>query len=325
MRIGCVITAKNEEDMITQNIHYHRFLGVTDFFVFLDHSTDRTKNLLRDIPDLHIFENPAYAELLPYNLNKPELDLDLIRRQFPEHNGVRQVLHANMALELCRVERIDWLINLDPDELICLNTDRVEKDSLKDFFASLDKNVGAVIFRNVEVLPTRMEPHYVFEDRLFKKEQPDENMTGMPKTELFNPYTGARIPAGWFWGHTSGKLAARVLPDSYFALLTHLFHTPGEIKSVDYLLHYNILSYRQFLNKYRNFQDFPKFTSLGRPVRPLRTLLVELVNDGHFADDYLADYYRKHILYSSEEIEIIRKEHPSALIEINSVSNFFGS
>jgi hypothetical protein len=323
MRIGCIFTVKNEEDLITQNINYHRFMGATDFFVFLDHSTDRTKDILQDIPGLRMFENLSYSDLLAYNLDKPELDLGLISPRFAAHNGVRQVFYANMALELCRAENIDWLINLDPDELICINLNQVEKDSLKEFFLSLDKSVGAVIFRNVEVVPTKMEPKYVYEDRLFKNCQLDGDLTGLPKTEIFNPYTGAYTPAGWFWGHTSGKLAVRVLPHSYFTHLTHLFHTDGEIKTVDFLLHYNIFSYKQFLNKYRNFQNFPRVTSLGRPVRPLRTLLVELVNDGHFSNDYLADYYRQHILYSPEDIELIRKKHGSAFIEINSVSSFF--
>ncbi len=324
MRIGCVITAKNEEDLITQNISYHRFMGVTDFFVFLDHSTDRTKDILQDISNLCIFENLSYSDLLVYNLDKPKLDLDLISKRFSAHNGVRQVLHANMALELCRTENIDWLINLDPDELICINTKQVEKDSLKDFFLSLDTDVGAVIFRNIEVVPTKVEPKYVYEDQLFKNYL-DGDLAGLPKTEIFNPYTGAYTPAGWFWGHTSGKLAVRVLPHSYFTILTHLFQTVGEIKTFDFLLHYNTFSYRQFLNKYRNFQNFPKSTSLGRPVRPLRTLLVELVNNCHFSNDYLMDYYQKHILYSPEDIEMIRKKHDSAFIEINSVSNFFKS
>lgn len=324
MRIGCIFTAKNEEELITRNIHYHRFMGVTDFFVFLDYSTDQTKDLLKGIPNLRRFENPGYSDLLPYNLNKPELDLELVSKRFSAHNGVRQVLHANMALELCRVENIDWLIHLDPDELICIDTDQVEKDSLKDYFLSLDKGVGAVIFRNLEVVPTKVEPRYVFQDRLFKNYL-DGDLTGLPKTEIFNPYTGDYTPAGWFWGHTSGKLAVRVLPNSYFTILTHLFQTEGEIIEADFLLHYNIFSFGQFLNKYQNFNNFPKFTSLGRPVRPLRTLFVELVNGHHFSDDYLRDYYQKHIAYSPQDIEGIREVYNSAFIEIDSVSDFFGS
>src|SRR4051794_16982569 len=102
MRIGCIYTAKNEEQLILQNIQYHRFLGVTDFFVFLDHSTDRTRELVQGVPNLRIFENRSYADLLPYLEGRPALDLELVGKRFAEHNGVRQICHANMALELCR-------------------------------------------------------------------------------------------------------------------------------------------------------------------------------------------------------------------------------
>jgi hypothetical protein len=324
MRIACIYTVKNEEDLIAQNIDYHRFLGATDFFVFLDHSSDRTKEILQVIPNLRIFENLSYSDMLPYNLDKPKLDLELIRLRFSEHNGIRQVFHSNMALALCLDEPIDWLISIDPDELICLNYRQVEKDSLADYFLKLDKNVGAVLFRNLEVAPTIMEPEYVYEDRLFKNDRlVAENLAGLPKTEIYNPYTQNQIPVGWYWGHTSGKLAVRVLPNAYFTVLTHLFQTEGEMITSDLLLHYNIFSYRQFLNKYRNFQNFPKFTSLGRPVRPLRMLLVDLVNDPNISNEELMAFYQKYILYSPEDIEIIGEKFPSAFIEINSVSDFF--
>jgi hypothetical protein len=325
LRIGCVFTLKNEEDLIAPNIRYHRFLGVTDFFAFLDYSTDRTKSILQATPNVRIFENLSYADMLPYSLNKPKLDLDLIREKFEAHNGVRQIFHANMALELCRREKIDWLISIDPDELICLDTNHVGKDSLKDYLLSMGKSVGALIFRNIEVVPTRVEAAYPFEDRLFKNAELGGDSSGLPKTEVFDPYTGVCVPAGWYWGHTSGKLVVRVLSDSYFAHLTHLFQTEGDIKTADLLLHYNIFSYKQFVAKYCNFKDFPKFTSLGRPVRPLRALFVKLANDSHLPKEYLMDYYKKYILYTAEEIETIRRKYDSAFVEISSISKFFRS
>jgi hypothetical protein len=249
----------------------------------------------------------------------------LIRQKFAAHNGVRQIFHANMALELCRQENIDWLINIDPDELIYVNTERIEQDGLKAFLLGLDPSVGAVIFRNIEAVTTEAEPAYVFADRLFKNPELDGDLTGLPKTEVVNPYTGAATPAGWYWGHTSGKLAVRVLPDAYFAHLTHLFQTEGDIITRDYLLHYNILSFQQFVNKYQNFRNFPKFTSLGRQVRPLRTLLVALVNDPDRSPDDLLDYYQKYIVYSADDIATIRDRFDSAFIEIDSVSKFFAA
>ena len=145
MRIGCIFTIKNEEGLIKHNMLYHRHIGVTDFFAFLDHSTDNTKNILSSMPDTRVFENMSYDELLPYSIDKQELNHDLIKEKFFAHNGIRQILHANMALDICRKEGIDFLIHIDPDELICIDPEIVLKNCLKSYLKDLPDNVGAVI------------------------------------------------------------------------------------------------------------------------------------------------------------------------------------
>jgi hypothetical protein len=324
MKIGCIYTIKNEEGLILQNINYHRFLGVTHFFVFLDYSSDRTKSLIHNVPNLQIFENKSLTELLPYSQDRAALDIDLMRRKFADHNGIRQVFHANMAMELCRNESIDWLVHLDPDELICLDAVQVQKDALATYLAGMDKGVGAVKFKNVEVVPTQTSALNVFDDTLFKNYQIDAaKMEGLPKMEVFNPYTGGTTPAGWYWGHKSGKLAVRVHKDAYFAILTSSFQTPGDTITANYLLHYNVLSFPHFVAKYQNFNNFPERTSLGRKVKPLRTLFVKLVNDTENSQKDLMAYYQKYIMYTHEDIELIRKKNNAAFIEIHSVSDFF--
>lgn len=317
MRIACVSTVRNEEDLILPNIRYHRFLGVTDFFVFLDRSSDGTRGQIESVPDLRIFQDSSYRQLRPYVLDRPELDPELIRQCFSTHPTIRQVCNVNMALESCRAEGIDWLLCLDPDELVCLDETRAEEGSLQRALGALDDSVGAVSFRNLEVVPTRMEVRFAFEDRLFKNPGLDGSMPGLPKSRLFNPFTGSDIPAGWFWGHSSGKAALRPRPGAYFTS-THRGCPAGETVAMDWLLHYNIFSFRQLLNKYRNFSDSP-----DRPgARPLRTLLKKVVNDG-FPEEFLAEYYRRHIRYSQEEIEQIRQMAGGAFREIQAAANFF--
>lgn len=322
MRIACVSMVKNEEELILHNITYHRFIGVTDFFIFLDNSSDDTKNKIEHIPHVHIFENLTYQDLLRYNINKPELDLELIKKYFSTHSGIRQLCNSNMASEICKNAGIDWLIHLDPDELVYIDETRITQDSLKRFLSGLDKRVKAVTFRNIEVVPTKIEVDCVFQDHLFKSYSIDGNIPGLPKSQLLNPFTNSYTPAGWFWGHSSGKLATRPCCDSYFTT-SHECYTDGEMIAKEYLLHYNIYSYRQFLNKYRNFSNYPKRRSHGRPVRPLRVLLTNVVNSGSFSDEFLLDYYKKHIMYSEEDIELIRNLARNAFHEIYAVSDFF--
>ncbi len=324
MRIACVYTVKNEEEMLPQNIQYHRHLGATDFFVFLDHSTDRTKAILQNIPNVQIFENMRFDDLLTYNIKKPKLDLELIKERFDEHNGIRQVLNANMALELCVEQDIDWLINIDTDELVCLNSRTITKNNLTTYLEGMANDVGAVLFRNLEVVPTAIDPACNFSGQLFKNYL-DGDLSELPKQEVENPYTGDKTPAGWYWGHTSGKLTVRAQPGAYFRILTHNFQTNGKMVHANHLLHYNICSFRHFINKYQNFENFPEFTSLGRKVRPLRTLMVNLVNNGDYSEEYLRTYFKENILFAPDDIERARQLYKEAFLEISSVQTFFSA
>jgi hypothetical protein len=318
VRIALISTVKNEEETILQHLEYHRFLGVTDFYIFLDHSSDGTKDKIATLPSITIYENLAYEDLLPFNRDKPELDLEQIQGFFATHLGMRQIFNANLALAMCRQAGIDWLIQLDQDELVCLDKTRVEESALEVFLSSLEEDVGAVSFRNVEVVPTKVETTSVFEGRLFKNQDADASDPGWPKSQIYNPFTKSRAQAGWFWGHSSGKLALRPGRNAYF-ISSHQCHTSGRIINAEYLLHYNIANFKQFLNKYRNFAHYPK-----RPrARPLRMLLIEVVNRGGFSDGFLLDYFREHILYTKEDIERIHRLDEHAILEITAVSDFF--
>lgn len=318
MQIACVYTVKNEEELLPPNLAYHRHLGVTDFFVFLDDSTDATKTRIQNLPGLRLFENLGWEVMERFAQDRPGLDAAIFRSNFHTHSELRQILNGNMAIEQCREDGIDWLLYLDPDELICLDLVRVEEDGLQHLFAGLSPGAGAVWFKNIEAVPTRVEPGTPFEDRLFKSDSFTPGETEYPKSRILNPFTGKAAPAGWFWGHSSGKIALRPAVGAYF-LSTHDCHSEGERVTRETLLHYNFCSFRQFLNKYRNFRDFPN----RKNARPLRLLLRDVVNHGGFTEEYLLEFYRDNIRYSEEDIAAIKALDAQAFIEINAAADFF--
>jgi hypothetical protein len=324
MRIACVYTVKNEEELILHNLKYHHFIGVTDFFIFLDHSTDNTKNLISPVPGCRVYEDLKFKDLVEYNLNKPGLDLKLFEQSYSTHFGLRQTLNANMALETCKSENIDWLIHLDSDELIYVNKVKIKRDILKEFFQSIEKDVDAVRFRNLEVVPTKTQNSFVFEDYLFKRDILNGNIPGLPGSRIFNPFTNKYIPAGWFWGHSSGKIALKPGNNSYITT-PHECRVNNKIIEKEYLLHYFIYGFKQFLNKFRNWANWPPKKIHGRKIRPLRLLLRDLANKDSLSNDFLFSYYKKHIMYSKQDIETIKASCPNALKEIHSVSEFFRS
>lgn len=318
LRIACASIVKNEADLLPSNIAYHRFIGMTDFIIFLDHSTDETKNIISMMPNVQAFDDLTFQDVREDNLNKSELDLLRVQEYFATHLGIRQTCYANSALELCKRQGIDWLIFLDADELICLDTVHAGKDSLQGFLLEVADTVKAVSFRNLEVVPSRMSVDYAFQDTLFKSYRIDSSTPNLPKSLAFNPFTGGYIPAGWFWSHSSGKLAIRACEGSYF-ISPHQCHVGGELVTRECLLHYNIFSFQQFLNKYRNFNNYPR----RQNARPLRLFLIDLVNNGGFSDEFLAAYYRQHIMYSEDELRQIHSLAEQPIDEIHSVSNFF--
>jgi hypothetical protein len=320
-----MFTVRNEADLIVPNLAYHRHLGVTDVFAFLDRSTDGTRHRFMNQPGSRIFEDLTSQQLFPYSAGKPDLDLDLIHRRFAAHNGVRQILHANMALELCRREGIDWLVNIDPDELLLPVSLGVGEGALRAFLAQAAPSTGAFVFENLEFIPQQVSPSPVFSGRAFKAPMPGIDFTGLPKSTLPDPFTKQVVPTGWFWGHTSGKLVVRVASAMGFSHLVSRFQTRGQIVRTKWLLHYNVLGFQHFLSKYRNFRDFPSHTSLGRPVRASRLLLVELVNGGRLGDDELKEYFQTNILYRPDEVAFIRERLPTAITEVTGPEAFFGT
>lgn len=318
MRIGCILTVKNEQNTILHNIRYHQYLGVTDFFVFLDHSTDLTRQYVASFPHVTYFINQTYNDLLLYNQDKEEVDLELIQRFFTTHLSLRQIFNANMALELCRDRGIDWLIHLDADELICINPQSVDPGGLNTYFKCVEPDVDVIIFRNIEAVPTKMSLSNPFMVRLFKRAGVDPGSVGFPKGTLVNPSTGKIIPAGWFWGHNSNKSAVRTASSAYFVSPHQCAEARGTLNT-EYLLHFYITCYEQWLNKFRNFSDYPP-----KPhARPLRLLQIDLVNHLDLTDKILRDYFAKFILYTTEDLLLIRGKFKHAFMIINSVADFF--
>ena len=164
MRIAFVETVKNEEDLVADHIRYHSHLGGTDFLFYIDDSTDRTADILRAFPHAVI----KRSALPPHCLG--QADLRWVVEKYRTHHTARQILNCHDAIAWARKNRIEWLVSIDPDELICLDKAETRKNHLAEFLASLPSHVNAVSFPSLEVIPTCMTYTQVFrEARLFKR------------------------------------------------------------------------------------------------------------------------------------------------------------
>jgi hypothetical protein len=111
------LLVRNEDDIIEENLLFHKGMGV-DFFVVADHmSTDRTTEILQKYKEM------GWIDLL--HLDSETYDQgrwvsELARKAYTEHQA-------------------DWVINNDADEFWV-----PEKGTLKERFEALDPNIGTL-------------------------------------------------------------------------------------------------------------------------------------------------------------------------------------
>ena len=54
MKVAVVMTVKNEERLLPQNVHYHLGIGIECIFIYFDGTTDHGKEKIRGIPKIEI-------------------------------------------------------------------------------------------------------------------------------------------------------------------------------------------------------------------------------------------------------------------------------
>lgn len=126
MRVAIVITAKNEERLLKQNLRYHFALGLHKAFVYFDGVTDKGPETIKDLTGVVIQDSVE-----PEKFKHLEF-LDKFTSNAKEHHTARQCLNTYDAKLKCQQEGIDWLISIDADELFYPGLDIGFSTFLKD-------------------------------------------------------------------------------------------------------------------------------------------------------------------------------------------------
>ena len=92
LKIVATILAKNEEDIIAENIEHHIEQGVSQFIVTNNNSTDHTRSIVEKYPEV--------AEIIDE----------------PGDNHHQSKWVTRMAKMACKLNP-DWIVHLDADEL----------------------------------------------------------------------------------------------------------------------------------------------------------------------------------------------------------------
>lgn len=338
-----VMTVRNEQDLLRSNVLYHRHLGIERFYVFLDGTTDRTPETVSDLDAVTILPSSSGETFLEAGTHRdlharsPRLREVVLKSA--SHHEARQMLNTIVALERARDEDIEWLISLDPDELLSLDPDATTAGELVDFLAAQPSGVEAVSFPTSEIVQRRTTYENVLaEATLFKHER-----SWVPRP-LYDPYRrqvrrhfyeprkvlGLPIPKrktlSWWYGHRLGKSAVRTRLDLLPRVHTFRRFDGGslETKSAGRLLHYLLYSADDFVKKFKNYVSHPDTLVSGHALSYRKRVWIDMVNDPSFSEADLRDYYDRWVAFDEDELAGMKKSGARhQLVEVTAIGQAF--
>ena len=326
MEIALVMTVKNEERLLLQNINYHKGIGIKKIFIYFDDTSDRAPQLLENIEGVYISKSvPAKR----YN-HIPELEKFWSNAK--EHHTARQCLNTYDALQQCKAKGVDWLISLDADELFV--TSKSTQIEIQDFFKKKSiASIDVVQLLPLEVIARKFEYQNVMaEETLFKSKKNFRSKFDQIYRKIKNPFTNETMVISYWLGHTMGKAALNVNSN----IIPHNVHrfrhinSNQELKIIQdgYILHYHLYDFQDFIKKYTNFRNRANSYLSGKSIDNMKELFIKMVNNQKFDQSYLKEYYGKYLLFTDKELKQLNKtrffnilpRNEKAIIEIKGPS-----
>jgi hypothetical protein len=189
-------------------------------------------------------------------------------------HSVRQCLNHWAAARETRQSGHDWLIGIDPDELVLPGLASASAAGLANLLAAVPRRAEQLIFPTYEAVPRRFDYSDVFtQAREFWT--PEALSDPGPDREVWDPYTQTKITLPPYLGHHVRKAAIRLAAREEFrpaSVHRWLDRYGRRLESVrcGALLHFNCTGFSSFFQKYRNFVDRPLTFADGRPLKPRR-------------------------------------------------------
>jgi len=319
-RIALTLTVKMEHALLRRNVLYHHYLGVDEFYVYADDPADDTVDTVADLPFVHC---------------RPTVPAEQYRghpafARYVEQYGQiasRQVLNTFDAMIAARRAGADWLVHLDTDELLCLDTEAARPGHLRERLAEFPPDVEAAVFEPLEIAQTEQAYENVFaEATLFKR--PIREI----KRRVPDPASGRMVSIPSYYGHVAGKSGVRLTADAR-PLGPHRFgrmsdETRLPAATAGSVLHYYAYSFEDFHKKFENMKAEPDVFPRGAEAPVQKRLWRGAVNDPRLSREALEDYYRRWVLLSADDLRRWRRRgtffglvraRPPALVEVRAV------
>lgn len=274
-------TVKNESRLLPLAIKYFLAAGCERIYVYLDNTTDNTKQLVESFEKVVVLETekPQSADGLPQWI------IDIL----PWWEGdidVRKCINTYFAAKDANSRGIDWIASIDPDELIIPDAESiVGTNMIARFLNSVPSKYNHILMRNLELIPSGAESKNPFQDnKLFIRRFPlteeivrflsalIRRLVKKPKIEawfvyyfykcrfanafsrlMIHPVTNEKIPAGYFLGYSSFKSFVRTEKYDVFKFATHKWIPYTEKPRTFFagnVLHYDLFDYKYLADKF---------------------------------------------------------------------------
>ena len=248
LAVGVVTTCRAPGPLLESFIRYHLLIGVSHIFLFFDDCEDDA------IPRARGYENVSVIPV-DHELRRQQKSATLYRELEPYLESevmARQMLNVETALGWAAVRGLDWLIQIDIDELF------FSRRGLECFFSRIPDDVGFVNFYNYEAAPEKLSYIDPYKEVTLFKRNPF-----LVSPDRKRPYlhSGGKPH---FLGYTNGKSAVRVAPGALPSGV-HMFKAPSGHPTwlrpplEPAILHYVYCDFDAYLKKYSVWGEFSDF------------------------------------------------------------------
>ncbi|KAL2609929.1 hypothetical protein R1flu_028502 [Riccia fluitans] len=293
-------------DQILPWLYYHRVLGVTNFFLFVEGKAASVNSsaVLEAIPGVQVVHRTKELEEKQAKSriwNETWLS-SFFFRPCNYELFVRQSLNMEMAIIMARTAGMDWIIHLDTDEL--LNPAGASEYSLRRLLGDVAPDVDMVVFPNYESAIERDDITEPFTQvSMFKK-----NYDHVMKETYFGLYKEAtRGNPNYFLTYGNGKAAARVQnhlrPNG-----AHRWHNymknPNEVKLEEAsVLHFTYTKFSDLTSR----RDRCGCKPTKEDVK--KCFMLEFDREAFivastFTEEEMRVWYRQHVVWTDKELNL---------------------
>ena len=245
-----VTTLRDANSVLEYFISYHLSIGFDRIYLFFDDPTDPGIQISRSYSQVIVQVNDRalhtkWEKTRIYQANAAYhafIDIEVM---------ARQILNAEVAMQLAQSEGITWLLHIDIDELFYTSA----KDVKEHFRESTAKGVDTIVYFNHEAVVELLEIKNYFESvTLFKK-----NRVLLSKDQI--QFICAQKAFLWgqqyFLYYSNGKSAVKVSENAVPSSV-HTFTGQFSKNATDaFILHYPVCGFTHFWKKYKLLGAFP--------------------------------------------------------------------